>query len=98
MGAGYRVVTACQGRQALERLASDRPALMMLDVMMPGMSGDDVLAELERRGQLRAIPIIVMSAGEGSPVAKRYGLPYLKKPSSIRAVLQLVSDSLIAPS
>ena len=94
--AGYRAVSARHGRQALEILERERPALMLLDVMMPVMSGEDLLAELDRRGILRDVPIIVMSAGECSPLAEQYGLPYLRKPTSVRGVLQLIATALAA--
>jgi len=92
--AGYRIVCARHGRQALECLERERPHLMLLDVMMPGMSGEDVLADLDRRGLLRAIPIILMSAGECDRLAEQYRLPYLRKPSSLRLILEVVTAAL----
>jgi CheY-like chemotaxis protein len=94
--AGYRVISAVDGREALERLERDRPDLVMLDVMMPIMSGEDVLAELERRGSLRAVPIVLMSAGSNVPLAEKWDLPYLRKPSALRAVLEVVRRALAA--
>jgi CheY-like chemotaxis protein len=95
-GAGYRSVRVHHGRAALAALAEGGIDLMLIDLMMPGMSGDDVLAELDRRATLRRTAIVVMSAGQGQEVAERYGLPYLKKPSSIRVVLAIIESALAA--
>ena len=47
--AGYRVATAGVGRDALEAAREEQPALIVLDLMLPDVSGFDVLAELRRR-------------------------------------------------
>lgn len=59
---GYRVRTAEGGTEALDVVASDRPDLVLLDLMLPGFSGYDVLAELRRRPELSEVPIIVLTA------------------------------------
>jgi len=59
---GYRVRTADNGTEALDVVASDRPDLVLLDLMLPGFSGYDVLAELRRRPELAEVPIIVLTA------------------------------------
>jgi CheY-like chemotaxis protein len=94
--AGYRVVVASQGKEALERLDQEHPDLMLLDVMMPVMSGEEVLEELARRGAVHSLPIVVTSAGEGRRLAERFGLVYLKKPSPIGDILGTVAR-LLAP-
>ena len=45
----YTVVEACDGDEAIARTRSDRPDLILLDMMMPGRSGSDVLRELRSR-------------------------------------------------
>lgn len=59
---GYRVRTAEGGTEALDVVSSDRPDLVLLDLMLPGFSGYDVLAELRRRPELAEVPIIVLTA------------------------------------
>ena len=59
---GYRVRTAEGGTEALDVVAADRPDLVLLDLMLPGFSGYDVLADLRRRPELAEVPIIVLSA------------------------------------
>jgi two-component system phosphate regulon response regulator PhoB len=60
--AGYRVTTAGTGVAALDALATDPPDLVVLDLMLPGRSGYDVLAEIRRREETRAIGVIVLTA------------------------------------
>ncbi len=60
--AGYRVTTAANGVAALEALAADIPDLVVLDLMLPGRSGYDVLAEVRRREETRDVGVIVLTA------------------------------------
>ena len=60
---GYRVSTARDGREALERLRGEQgPVLMLLDLQMPVMDGDALLAEVSRHPPPRPFRIIVISA------------------------------------
>jgi two-component system phosphate regulon response regulator PhoB len=60
--AGYRVITAATGPEALRSVRDERPDLIVLDLMLPGMSGFEVLAELRRREDTRDIGVIVLTA------------------------------------
>ncbi len=59
---GYEVVTAYDGREALEKVASERPDLIVLDVMMPYMDGFEVLQQLKKDPETRDIPVIMLTA------------------------------------
>jgi CheY-like chemotaxis protein len=59
---GHRVATAINGKVALESVCHMRPDVIVVDVMMPIMSGDDLVRQLKRDPALRDIPIIMMSA------------------------------------
>lgn len=60
--AGYRVETASDGAEALEAIATELPDLVVLDRMLPGISGDEVLAHL-RGGQASAsVPVLMLTA------------------------------------
>ena len=59
---GYRVRTAEGGVEALEAVSSERPDLILLDLMLPGFSGYEVLSDLRRRTELSEIPVIVLTA------------------------------------
>jgi len=59
---GYRVRTAEGGQEALEAAEGERPDLLILDLMLPGFSGYDVLQEMRRRAALTDVPVIVLTA------------------------------------
>ena len=59
---GYQVVTANDGRQALELAEKDQPDLVILDVLMPVMDGYSCLRELNTRFGRGKIPVIVLTA------------------------------------
>ncbi|WP_299019007.1 response regulator [uncultured Photobacterium sp.] len=59
---GYRVITAESGPQALEQLESQQPALLLLDIMMPGMNGYEVCQHLRKQHSPLELPIIMLSA------------------------------------
>lgn len=59
---GYRVATARDGREALTILASVRPAVILLDLMMPGMDGWTFRAAQRADARLATIPVVLLSA------------------------------------
>jgi two-component system alkaline phosphatase synthesis response regulator PhoP len=59
---GYNVVTAFDGKQALERIAEHRPDLVICDVMMPYMDGFEVLTALRKDPATRELPVIMLTA------------------------------------
>ena len=95
--AGYDVVTAADGEEAL-RLALDRtPDLAVLDVMMPKMTGYDVTREIRQNDAVRQMPIILLTARvQEGDVARGFDAgadDYIKKPFSpqeLRARVQAV--------
>jgi len=89
---GYEVLTATSGEAAVGLAPREAPDLILLDVMMPGMSGFDVCRELRRRG-IEA-PIIMLTA-RGEEIDRVLGLEigaddYLTKPFSVRELLARV--------
>ncbi|PSU54646.1 HAMP domain-containing protein [Photobacterium aphoticum] len=59
---GYRVITAENGAQAMKMVESHQPALMLLDIMMPEMSGYEVCEQLRKQYSMLELPIIMLSA------------------------------------
>jgi two-component system alkaline phosphatase synthesis response regulator PhoP len=59
---GYTVVTAGDGKEALEKVALEQPDLVVLDVMMPYLDGFEVLHELKKNPDTRDIPVIMLTA------------------------------------
>ncbi len=93
---GYQVITAPDGVTGLERALSESPDLVILDVMMPRMSGLDVCKQLKSKRP--SIPIIMLTA-RGQEIDKVVGLElgaddYVTKPFSIRELLARVNAVL----
>jgi two-component system alkaline phosphatase synthesis response regulator PhoP/two-component system response regulator VicR len=59
---GYEVVTAGNGREALEKVESEKPDLIVMDVMMPEMDGFEALEKLKANPETAQIPIIMLTA------------------------------------
>lgn len=91
----YSVLRASNGQQGLDMLVRRKPELMVLDLVMPDLSGFDVLAEKERDTRIRGIPTIVISAQDPSGVQKIEGQVALARQGgfSPRDLLDLVQAS-----
>lgn len=59
---GYEVITAYNGAECLEKVASEKPDLLVLDVMMPEMTGFEVLEKLKADPETHDLPIIMLTA------------------------------------
>jgi cyclic di-GMP phosphodiesterase len=62
--ADYHVLTAANGRDALDIVSRERPDLVLLDVVMPGLSGLEVCAELKRGADTRFMPVVLISGAQ----------------------------------
>lgn len=58
-GLGHEVYEAVTGSEVLEKVSSIRPDLIMMDVRLPGMNGDEVTAQLKRNMSTRNIPVVI---------------------------------------
>lgn len=59
--AGYQVISAQQGDEAIDRISADQPDLILLDALMPGLTGFEVTRILKTNDQTRLIPIIMLT-------------------------------------
>lgn len=59
---GYQVVTAFDGKEGLEKIRSEKPNLVVLDVMMPYMDGFEVLKTIRREPETENLPVIMLTA------------------------------------
>ena len=96
--AGYRVATAKNGADALARANRERPALVVLDLMLPGMSGFEVLKKLRGRDHTRDVPVLMLTARRDEP-DRIEGLSlgaddYLTKPFSAQELVLRVKAIL----
>src|SRR5205807_9220265 len=95
---GYTVTTVRSGREALEVLGEHRFDLVLLDVMMPGMNGLEVLKFLRRIDSLIDLPIIMVTAkGESEDIVEALELganDYVTKPLDFSVVLARIRSQL----
>jgi two-component system phosphate regulon response regulator PhoB len=105
--AGYRVSTASSGAEALKAASEEKPDVVVLDLMLPGLSGYDVLTELRSREETRDVGVILLTARR-EEVDRIRGLSlgaddYLTKPFSpqeltlrVAAVLRRLQSPAVA--
>ena len=91
---GYQVQEAEDGLVALDQIAMTRPALILTDLMMPGMKGDALITQVMQDPD--PIPCILMSAYHTDVTL--LPVPFLSKPFAITDLEQLVAAALLPPS
>jgi len=97
--AGFEVVTAEDGEQALARVNDAQPDLLLLDISLPGISGFDVLERLRSEEATAQLPIIMLTA-HGRDVEREKGMAlgaddYITKPFSTQSLVEKVKTLLI---
>ncbi len=96
--AGYGVLVAYDGAQALEKV-KERPNLVLLDIMMPGLDGFEVLRRLRNNKNTREIPVIMFTAaGESRSIFEAQGLgvtDYIIKPFEPEKLLSLIKRCIL---
>jgi diguanylate cyclase (GGDEF)-like protein/PAS domain S-box-containing protein len=97
-GAGYEVLVAIGGKEALHRVQFAEPDLILLDVMMPDMNGFDVCRRLRDNEKSRHIPVIFMTAlndvKDKIAAFKAGGVDYISKPFQVEELLARVQTHL----
>lgn len=92
---GFRVATAQDGKQALEHIDHERPDLVILDLMLPGMSGLDITRQLRTQGNLPIIMLTARSEESDRIVGLELGADdYVTKPFSPRELVARVKTVL----
>jgi len=96
---GFEVTTANSGEEALEKLEKERPDLILLDIMMPGMDGWETLKKIKSNEKFKEIPVSMLTAlpltpddTKDKPINSIEN--YIVKPFSKRVLLQKVNDIL----
>jgi two-component system cell cycle response regulator DivK len=97
--AGYSVIQACDGEEAIARARQDRPALIIMDVTMPGTSGWNAVRAVRDQLETRDIPVIVITGLAGTrdrDASFAAGSDaYLSKPVSPRRLIEEVRRFLV---
>jgi CheY-like chemotaxis protein len=99
--AGYDVIEACDGIEAVDFALASMPDLVLLDIHMPGRDGFGVCAALRADARFARVPIIAMTAGlmggEKERALEAGFSEFVGKPISIRAVREMVAQFLGGP-
>ncbi|UCF78498.1 MAG: response regulator [Candidatus Eiseniibacteriota bacterium] len=99
---GYEVVTALDGEEALAKVKSENPDLIVLDIMMPKLDGYETCRILKSDPEVKHIPVILLSA-KGRNVDQQMGFQvgaddYITKPFSPRKLVERIKLILGQPS
>ena len=94
--AGHDVATATSGEAALARLSQERPAVLVLDLGLPGIGGREVLRRVREDATLFSLPVVVVSAHAAPPTISEMTLlgcdRYLTKPFDPRELVKAVDE------
>jgi CheY-like chemotaxis protein len=91
---GYTVRLAENGHEAMEMIQEDKPALILLDLMMPNGTGTDLYRRLHQHKELKDIPVIIISGLPGRHLAVSKSVPVFDKPIDESKVLAEIEKAL----
>ena len=96
--AGYRVIQAQEGMTALNKIEAEKPDLILLDLLMPGVSGFEVLERMQADTNMQGIPTIVVTAIAVPEARKRClklgALDFVTKPIDFPELLTKIESCL----
>lgn len=85
--AGFQVVTAADGAEALSVMTSEPPCIVILDLVMPGVNGNQVYDSMRQDDRLRAVPVIIATS---DPARAPRDATVLRKPIDVGRLLDAV--------
>ncbi len=95
---GYKIETALNAKEALSMIAKDSPDLILLDLLMPKISGFDFLEKIRSDEKTKSTPVIVVSAltddENVEKIMKMGAIDFVKKPIDLQYLVQRVEDIL----
>lgn len=93
---GYQVISHLIGRGVVEKVRQNLPDLVVLDIWLPDIAGDEIALSLKNDSQTKHIPIILISAHDdlGKRIKKVEVEDYLAKPFDINQLLEKVEKNL----
>ena len=86
---GYSILTATSGEEAINRAKKDKPDLILMDIVMPGMSGFEATRAITKDPETASIPVIVCST-KGQETDKAWGLRQGAKDYIVKPVVEKV--------
>jgi two-component system cell cycle response regulator DivK len=99
---GYRLIEAENAEDGLRMAAEQRPAMILMDIQLPGMSGSEALQRLRANPATRAIPVIAVTASAMTQDRRHIMAAgfdgYQAKPISVRELLETVRQILDRPT
>jgi len=90
----YTTAVVSDGPRALEQAQQVHPCLLLLDYLLPGMSGLEVYDRLQDMEETRGVPAIMMSATLPTEELQRRGIYQLRKPMDIGNVIRMITHAL----
>jgi CheY-like chemotaxis protein len=94
---GYRTVTAADGLGALRFIEGDRPDVVVLDLMLPTVGGQDVYRELRAHPETCNIPVVIVTGSDACDLEPNEFRFFLRKPVSPETLTRIVEDALHWP-
>ncbi len=91
---GCQVDTAANGAEALQKISQDRPDLLILDLIMPVMTGEEVIQEVQGNPELADIPIVLLSTRPSARGYRKDAFPVIPKPFEPAQVKAIVRQAL----
>lgn len=95
-GEGYEFLTANDGKEGLEKARMEQPDLILLDIEMPGMNGEEALKIIKSDDNIKGIPVIMCTgnddAGLEEKLKKMGAVAYIKKPHGFSNLKNIIKD------
>jgi CheY-like chemotaxis protein len=98
--AGYDVITAYDGLDAIEKIHESKPDLVLMDIMMPLIDGIEVVRQMKADDSIKHIPVIMLTAASKSDMVEKAmqagAVDYIQKPFEPEQVQNVIQKTLMA--
>jgi CheY-like chemotaxis protein len=96
----YRTIKARDGQECLDKLREEKPDVLLLDIMMPGLTSKEILRAIEKDSRLARMKIIFLTAihsleaEEEGLLASKQIVDFIEKPFSVRRMLDAIEKAI----
>ncbi len=96
----YRTIKARDGQECLDKLKAEKPDVLLLDIMMPGLTSKEILRAIEKDSRLARMKIIFLTAihsleaEEEGLLASKQIVDFIEKPFSVRRMLDAIEKTI----